>query len=240
MEAITASKAVLLESADGKGGRWGKISTGRVSHDRAEDLFSTDSASENTSEQNALSGVKSTVNPVSTRAHAEIAYAIRTPNTEEAPMNKMTQLKQWAHAHEDIFIDLVRAYLGVGLFIKGIFLMTHRQDLVRLIESSGDLFIAPATVAHYVIPAHVFGGLLLAIGLLTRVAALVQLPVLMGAVFWVYLPKMMLPEPRQNLEFSALVLFLLILIALFGPGRWSVDHLLSRKEQPDLQPQTAM
>jgi uncharacterized membrane protein YphA (DoxX/SURF4 family) len=155
-------------------------------------------------------------------------------------MNKIIQFKLWAHAHEDIFIDLVRIYLGVGLFIKGVFLMTHRQELIRLIESSGDLFIAPATVAHFVIPAHVFGGLLLAVGLLTRVAALIQLPILIGAVFWVYLPKMMLPEPRQNLEFSALVLFLLILIVLFGPGRWSVDHLLSRKEQPGLEPQTAM
>jgi uncharacterized membrane protein YphA (DoxX/SURF4 family) len=155
-------------------------------------------------------------------------------------MNKIIQFKQWAHAHEDVFIDLVRIYLGVGLFIKGIFLMTHRQELVQLIESSGDLFIGPATVAHYVIPAHVFGGLLLALGLLTRVAALVQLPALIGAVFWVYLPKMMLSGPRQNLEFSALVLFLLILIVLFGAGRWSVDHFLSRKEETGLQPQAAM
>jgi len=34
-------------------------------------------------------------------------------------------------------------------------------------------------------------------------------------------------EPRQNLEFSALVLFLMLLILIFGPGRLSLDHYLS-------------
>ena len=68
---------------------------------------------------------------------------------------------------------------------------------------------------------------------LTRVAALVQIPVLLAAVFYIYLPKMMFLEPRQSLEFSSLVLFLLLLFAAFGAGRWSLDHYLSRKIAPD-------
>jgi putative oxidoreductase len=147
--------------------------------------------------------------------------------------------KRWAEAHTDIFIDLVRIYLGVGLFVKGIFFMSHRDYLLQLLNDSGNLVIAPVTIAHYVIPVHMVGGILLAFGLLTRVAALAQLPILIGAMFWVYLPKIMAVEPRQNLEFSGLVLFLMLLILIFGPGRWSVDHYLSGREPNELHPQPA-
>ena len=111
---------------------------------------------------------------------------------------------------------------------------------MKLVQDAGDLFIAPATIAHYVIPVHIVGGALLAAGLLTRIAALAQLPILIGAMFWVYLPKMVAVEPRQNLEFSALVLFLMILILIFGAGRWSMDHFLARRTPDELQPEPAV
>jgi putative oxidoreductase len=152
---------------------------------------------------------------------------------------ELNHCKRWAEGHADIFVDLVRIYLGIGLAVKGIFFMTHRDYLLNLLEQSGNLVIAPVTIAHYVIPAHIFGGVLLALGLLTRLAALLQLPILIGAVFWVYLPKAMTLEPRQYIEFSALVLFLMVLILIFGPGRWSVDHYLSRREPGELHPQPA-
>src|SRR5258707_1521853 len=122
----------------------------------------------------------------------------------------MQHYKRWAEDHTDVFIALVRIYLGMGLLAKGIFFMANGDYLMKLLQDSGDLFIAPATVAHYVIPAHIIGGLLLTFGLLTRVAALLQLPILCGAMFWLYLPKAMAIEPRQNLEFSGLVLFLMV------------------------------
>ena len=144
-------------------------------------------------------------------------------------MKANTQLKQWIQAQGDIFVDLVRIYLGIGLFIKSIWFMTHQDYLNQLIAKAENLVFVQAAVAHYVIPVHLVGGLLLAVGLLTRVAALAQIPILAGAIFYVYLPQVMFVEPRQSLEFSALVLFLLILILIHGGGRWSVDYLLSKK-----------
>jgi uncharacterized membrane protein YphA (DoxX/SURF4 family) len=94
-------------------------------------------------------------------------------------------------------------------------------------------------VAHYVIPVHLVGGLLLAIGLLTRLAALAQMPILIGAIFYVWMPRVLVFEQRQSFEFAALVLFLLALIFVYGGGRFSVDHLITRKERSDLQPQSA-
>jgi uncharacterized membrane protein YphA (DoxX/SURF4 family) len=139
-------------------------------------------------------------------------------------------LRNWVALNADFFLDLIRIYLGTGLFVKGIFLMGHREFLMQTIDQAGSLWFAPAVVAHYIIPAHLLGGPLLALGLLTRIAALVNIPVLLGALFYVYLPHVAQFEPRQNLEFSALVLFLLAVFSIYGAGRFSLDALLARGE----------
>jgi putative oxidoreductase len=154
-------------------------------------------------------------------------------------MSKMERCRIWLQAHDDLFLDLVRIYIGAGLFVKAIYLMGHRDYLNQVIGSSGNLWFAPAAVAQYVIIAHLIGGAMLAVGLLTRVAAFVQLPILLGAVFYVYLPRMATFEPRQYLEYSALVAFLLFWIGVFGAGRWSVDYRLSRKREPVVTPEPA-
>jgi len=70
---------------------------------------------------------------------------------------------------------------------------------------------------------------------LTRLAALAQIPILIGAIFYIWLPEVLVFEQRQNLEFSALVLFLLTLIFVYGAGRFSVDYLITRRESRQTQ-----
>jgi uncharacterized membrane protein YphA (DoxX/SURF4 family) len=137
------------------------------------------------------------------------------------------------HSHPDVMMDLVRIYLGVALFFKGVYFMSNREELMRVMENSGNWLLAPATIAHYILPVHLLGGILLAVGLLTRWAALAQIPILVGAVFYVHLPAFTLMRAapqRENLELSALVLFLTCLVFLHGSGRFSVDHLLDKSE----------
>ena len=123
-------------------------------------------------------------------------------------MGKIETCKMWLRSHEDLFRDLVRVFLGAGLFVKSIYLMSHRDFLMQVITDSGNTWFAPAAMAQYVILAHFIGGLLLMVGLITRVAAFAQLPILLGAVFYVYMPRMATVEPRQYFEFTALVAFL--------------------------------
>lgn len=144
-------------------------------------------------------------------------------------MDEFKRFRSWVESHWDVSLDLIRMYLGIGLFFKGIYFLMHIDELSQLMEGAGNLWLAPAVMAHYVIVAHIVGGFLLAIGLLTRAAAIVQIPILMGAVFYVHMSRFIVLGPRQNLEFAALVLFLLMLIFLYGPGRWSLDHYLGRK-----------
>ena len=154
-------------------------------------------------------------------------------------MKNINDCKQWIQSHVDIVIDLVRMYLGVGLFVKGFYFLMHKEEMQKLLEGADNVVFAQGAVAHYVIPVHLVGGLLLAIGLLTRLAALAQMPILIGAVFYFWLPQVLFFEQRQNFEFAMLVLFLLVLIFVYGGGRFSVDHLITKKERRDLQPQSA-
>ena len=122
-------------------------------------------------------------------------------------------------------IECIRIYLGIALFFKGIHFMIHPQDLVYFLNQ-GDLDVIEAFVSHYVISAHLIGGLMLGIGLLSRVGAAIQLPVLSGALGLVH-SKESLFSTTQNIELTALVLFLLLVFTVIGSGNISLDyHLL--------------
>ena len=150
-------------------------------------------------------------------------------------MKDLEHTNHWIKVHGDLFLDLIRIYLGIGLFWKGVYFASHTENLVRLMDESGTLWFTSGAIAHCVIFAHLVGGFFLAIGLITRAAALVQIPVLAMAVFYVHLPKAFSAmESRQNFEFTALILFLLVLISIYGAGRWSVDYVLARKENAKL------
>lgn len=144
-------------------------------------------------------------------------------------MNKLQQCKLWLRAHEDLFIDMVRIYLGCGLVVKAVFLMNHREYLSRMIADSDVAWLGGGIIAQYVILAHLFGGAMLALGIATRFAAFAQLPILLGAIFALYLPRFATVEPRQYLEYTGLVAFLLMLFGVFGSGRFSIDYLMYRK-----------
>jgi len=154
-------------------------------------------------------------------------------------MKSINECRSWMESHMDIVIDLIRIYLGIGLFIKGLYFLMRQEEFKKLLEGADNAAFAQGAIAHYVIPVHLAGGLLLALGLLTRLAAISQIPILVGAVFYVWLPRVLFVEQRQNLEFSALVLFLLTLIFVYGAGRFSVDHLITRKERRPFQAPSA-
>jgi uncharacterized membrane protein YphA (DoxX/SURF4 family) len=144
-------------------------------------------------------------------------------------MDRIGSLTRWIEDHRDMAFDLVRIYLGLGLFVKGLQFISDREFLTNELRAAGaiefkfDFLLTFA--AHYIPLAHIGGGLLLAVGLLTRVSALFQLPILVGAVILSFAAEGLFTH-NQNFQFEALVLFLLLLILVHGAGRLSVDHVL--------------
>jgi len=143
------------------------------------------------------------------------------------------RLEAWIDANRDVVFDLIRIYLGVGLFVKGIQFTWDAGYISDLLLQSGRLQVWSTAIAHYIPIAHIGGGLLLAMGFMTRTAVLFQLPILAGAVFLIHMQEGLFTR-GQNLEFTALVLFLLLLILVHGPGRLSVDrHLVAARSIED-------
>lgn len=146
-------------------------------------------------------------------------------------MNDLFRTNHWIKTHGDLVLDLVRIYLGIGLIIKAIYFMTHSEELMQKMDTMGSLWFAPAILTHYIVLAHLVGGICLMLGFFTRSAAIVQLPVVATALFYVHLPNMIKSaEARESAEFAGLVLFLLALFSIYGAGRWSMDHWLGKKD----------
>jgi putative oxidoreductase len=118
--------------------------------------------------------------------------------------------------------DFLRIYLGIALFVRGALFIANPDRVMAMVGTSGDWFM-PLLVAHYVGVAHLCGGVLLTLGLATRIAALAQVPVLLGAVFMVHWGDGLL-RGGQSLELASLVLVMLVAYAVFGAGPLSLDH----------------
>lgn len=142
-------------------------------------------------------------------------------------MRKWHHIVCWTESHREYWLDCVRIYLGLGLFARGLLLITNTSTgfIVDLMQRSDQSWAVTGAMLHYVALAHFVGGALLTIGFLTRLAALVQIPILFGAVFIIHRPDGLFAM-GQSLEFSALVLFLLCVLLVSGAGRWSLDHVI--------------
>ena len=65
---------------------------------------------------------------------------------------------------------------------------------------------------------------MLATGLLTRLACLIQIPVLIGAIIFVNTSML---QPFSELVLSILILILLIYFLVIGSGPWSLDRVIN-------------
>ena len=115
--------------------------------------------------------------------------------------------------------DLIRIYLGVGLAVRGVLFFIDPSWIGDMLEGNGAMQLAPRLIAV----GHMAGGALLGLGLFTRLAAAVQVLPVLGAVVMLH-SREDLASQNQSLEFSALVLVMLIFFACFGAGQWSLDR----------------
>jgi uncharacterized membrane protein YphA (DoxX/SURF4 family) len=74
-------------------------------------------------------------------------------------------------------------------------------------------------MSNYIAFAHILGGVLLILGVLTRFACLIQIPIVLGAIFFINLSPEMY-KPLSELALSIVVLLLLILFLVVGNGKW--------------------
>lgn len=134
----------------------------------------------------------------------------------------MDRIEHWGDTHHPAWLDMVRIAFGVFLFAKGISFISDTTQLSRLINDL-DFHLYTVTAVHYVAFAHIFGGFMIAIGALTRIAAIIQLPILITAVFFVNI-RMGFSYLNSELWLSMITFMLAITFAIVGSGKLSMDE----------------
>jgi putative oxidoreductase len=137
-------------------------------------------------------------------------------------MNYVQRIETWAEEHQAKWLALLRIVLGVTIFLKGLFFIMNTDALLAMISNSASDLWAVFLV-HLVALTHLMGGLLIILGLITRFAVVLQIPILLGAIIFVNAQRGFY-SGQSELILSIVVLALLIFFLIFGSGKFSVDE----------------
>ncbi|MGI9457242.1 MAG: DoxX family protein, partial [Aeoliella sp.] len=134
-------------------------------------------------------------------------------------------------------MDALRIYLGIALFIKGIYFIMD-MDALEATLSDG-LGEAQTMIAWSVVFAHIIGGACLLLGFVTRVAAAANAIIMLGAVVVAVTGTAVgesLLGTNVNFQFTTFVFFTLVLFIWRGSGPLSLDHLirLDAEKEPEI------
>ena len=151
-------------------------------------------------------------------------------------MNTLQQIKTWSATHHPRWLVFLRIALGLFLFAKGITFMHDTQLLERVIYGGQ----SPQENTTHFLPilicwANLLSGFLLMVGLATRLVALIQVPILIGAIVFITAQKGGGYMPQSELWLAILTLLLVILFFIEGSGPVSLDAYFKNNRSRDSQ-----
>jgi len=148
-------------------------------------------------------------------------------------MNVIHKVQFWGDAHHPKILDIIRMLLGLLLIAKGVEFLDNAASLRDLIienEAVNQPQELITAIIYYVTYVHMVGGALIFLGLFTRLASIFQLPIVLGAVFFV---NVMHSWVNSELWLSVISLALLVLFIVIGSGPLSLDGFLSSLKKDD-------
>ena len=145
-------------------------------------------------------------------------------------MNLVHRIENWGDTHHPMIWDVVRVALGIFLFLKGVAFMENTADLRSIIEAQDTVIFPPSAIialVYYVTFAHMVGGIMITLGILTRFSSIIQIPIVLGAVF---VNNDLLSPINGQFWLSIIALALLIVFVIIGSGRLSLDKYFGASE----------
>lgn len=136
-------------------------------------------------------------------------------------MRYLHQINDWSIKHQPKWLVFIRVALGLCLLAKGISFIRN-TTILQTIFTESSIPSSLSWLAYFIPWAHLFGGFLIVIGLFTRIAVILQIPILIGAIIFVN-TKTGIYSGESDLLFSIIVLVLLLFFLVEGGGSYSVD-----------------
>lgn len=138
------------------------------------------------------------------------------------------KVETWGDTHHPKVLDVIRILLGCFLVLKGYAFLQNEPFLRDIIVENRVINFSPTWIGiliYYISYAHLVGGILILIGLFTRISAIIQIPIAFGAVFFVNIFK---SDINSELWLSILTLGLLFVFVILGSGPVSLDNFFSQ------------
>jgi putative oxidoreductase len=144
-------------------------------------------------------------------------------------MSTLQNIRLWGTTHHPRWLVVLRVALGICLFFKGITFMSNTALLDRLLSDTPWAGNSPV-LAILITWADLLCGFMLTVGLLTRFVALLQIPILVGAIIFINAQRSGFAI-RPELGLALFVLILDILFLVEGSGPLSLDGYFSKNRE---------
>ncbi len=139
-------------------------------------------------------------------------------------MTTLQQIRSWSATHHPRWLIIIRIGLGLFLMAKGINFMRDSTMLDGILYGNATLANNDTHWLPIIITwANLLGGFMIVIGLRTRLVALLQLPILIGAIVFINVQKGGF-APESELGLAILTLLLVLFFLLEGSGPLSLDN----------------
>lgn len=138
----------------------------------------------------------------------------------------LQQLEKWSTTHHPRWLVFLRVILGICLTLKGISFMNDSVSLESMLAETR-MGATNGWLPIVITWLHLLGGFFIIVGLFTRLSTLLLIPVLLGAVLFINLPRGIF-APGSEFGFSLAILLLLIVFFIEGGGPLSLDDYFRR------------
>ncbi len=133
------------------------------------------------------------------------------------------------------WLTIPRVLLGLILIYKGYTFFKDSAGLKSFLSSGMELFSNNTeTWALIITFANILGGLFLAWGLFTRYVAIIEIPILAGALYFIFVKGM--EETDLNTVITVASFILLLVFAIVGSGPISADEYFRNYTKAGVEP----
>ncbi len=146
-------------------------------------------------------------------------------------MGLLNNFQTWTSSHNPKWLALVRVALGAALLLRGVSFLNNLVKMEQLLDTN-NLTQYKEFLMNSIPWIHIGGGFLIIIGLFTRFAAFIQIPVLLGAVIYVNV-KNGLFTVETDLTLSIIMLLMLTIFVIEGSGPLSLANYFKEAEEEE-------